>query len=510
MKVETRTTNFRPVAMPMQTRNVRRAQSFTGSPAQAVEKAAEKLDVDGLIADLIPNKRALQIMKKFETLKGEAGGILITALGTGIVAPIVIGSNPLVKAKPGATEDEKKEVSNKKWYTAWRQPISAILAVFFQLGAQKPIDKFLDKKFNDPKLSKGVFLPTDQCAVRGESYLKGLVKEDLAKKGNKKPSWFEYITNNKEAKAQQKKYKEAFDESLKAMQDEDIARVADNLKVDGSIKIGERVLDNPTLATLVNRTIDDSIAVARDLRLSESDMKHYSKKAEMLMNNEAHIREIFKNVPKDSKELEKFLQNALANEANPAVQELLSETLKKSPELRYSRISRTLERMDYIAMMCGGKEKFNRNKYIDAMSKRNGILDKIITNLNLNKIENTKKATKEQIQEAINDFITHSSFDKKNNLYKSILHDTEAFDFDKENLTKKIYEDIAKTYKKFVGHNYKCLNQVIKVCVGVFITLPITCTALNIIYPRFMDFFFPELSGKKPTPKKEEVEGGAK
>jgi hypothetical protein len=508
MRIETRTTNYvRPANI--QARQVRNNPNFTGSATQVVEEAARKFDLDNAIKEAIPGKRIFEIMQKFETLRGEAGGILITALGTGIVAPMVIGTNPLVKAKPGATEDEKKEVYNKKWYTAWRQPISAILAILFQLGAQKPIDKFLNAMFNNPKYSKYVNIHDDQSAVRGESYLKGIVKDKMKADGKQKPSWFGYFTDSKNTKKAREEYNKAIADNVKAEMEKDINKIADGLKSEGIIRISDRVLDNPTLAKLVNATIEDSIAVARDLRFSDKDLTHYAKKAELLMGNEGRIKEIFSNVPTDEKELETYLRDTLAKETNTEVQELLRETLKKSPKLRYSRISRTLERIKYITNMCGGKENFSRDNYIKAMSERNGVLDKIITNLNISKIEDPKKATTAQIQDAINEFIKYSHFEQKDNLLKSILHDTKTFDFDKEKLTQKIYKDIAKTYKKFVAHSYKAINQLTKVAVGIFITLPITCTALNYIYPRFMELFFPDLAGTKKAPK-EQAEGGTK
>ena len=71
-------------------------------------------------------------------------------------------------------------------------------------------------------------------------------------------------------------------------------------------------------------------------------------------------------------------------------------------------------------------------------------------------------------------------------------------------MTKKIYKYIATVYKNFVENIYKGFNQLTKIAVGVFITLPITCTALNWVYPRFMDLFFPELSGAKEAKKPEQ------
>ena len=38
----------------------------------------------------------------------------------------------------------------------------------------------------------------------------------------------------------------------------------------------------------------------------------------------------------------------------------------------------------------------------------------------------------------------------------------------------------------------------------MFITVPVTCTALNWVYPRFMDKFFPELAGAKKASKAKE------
>ena len=64
-------------------------------------------------------------------------------------------------------------------------------------------------------------------------------------------------------------------------------------------------------------------------------------------------------------------------------------------------------------------------------------------------------------------------------------------------ISEKIYKDMAKGYKAFIEKGYKGFSQVAKVLIGVFITLPITCTALNWVYPRFMELFFPKLAGVK-------------
>lgn len=65
-------------------------------------------------------------LKKLEKLNSEKGSIIITALGTGLIAPIMIAFNPF-------TNEEKAT----KQYSALRQPFSAVLSLFAQLGINK-------------------------------------------------------------------------------------------------------------------------------------------------------------------------------------------------------------------------------------------------------------------------------------------------------------------------------------------------------------------------------------
>ena len=108
-------------------------QTFAG--AQGVTK-----DLTRQVKDLLPSRKWINRLDKADGLRGEAGGILINAIGTGAVAPVFIAFNPFVKAKKNASAEEEKEVQNTKKYTAWRQPISAVLAILIQLGVQKPIN----------------------------------------------------------------------------------------------------------------------------------------------------------------------------------------------------------------------------------------------------------------------------------------------------------------------------------------------------------------------------------
>ena len=462
------------------------------------------------ITNSLPGKKALSRMKSLEWLKGELGGILITALGTGLVAPIFIGFNPFVKAPKNASEEQKKEVTNTKLYTAMRQPISAVLAILFQVGALKPIDKVLDKIFNDPEYAKNLSINVDQSALNNKSYLKTLAKAELKQKGIKKPSILEGF---KEGFGKITKQRQNYDEMVKkaadAKAEEQIEQVSDIFRQTGRIKAGKRNISNKTVAELINKQIDDYINDAAKLKIDNNGLAFYSGRAQTLIENESRLREMFKDVPveaidktTDAKELQKLykqtdsiLKGALAKEKDPAVQRILQEILDKPEDIRASRIARTLHRIDTIKDTCKGH--FTPEEYLNAMTLRNSELDKTITKLKMNKISDPAKATTATITDTMNRLIENCQFKKSANLLKSILHDTNTFDSDEIKLTKKIYKDVTKLYKKFLENNYKAPNQIIKILIGVCITLPITCNALNWVYPRFMEIVFPNLAGVK-------------
>ena len=92
-----------------------------------------------------------------------------------------------------------------------------------------------------------------------------------------------------------------------------------------------------------------------------------------------------------------------------------------------------------------------------------------------------------------------------------MLSDLGVFSESPETLGNKVYKDVVKTFKGYVNDHFKGTNQITKILIGVCITLPITCTALNWVYPRFMEIFFPGLAGtKKSSTQQVEQNGGNK
>ncbi len=66
--------------------------------------------------------------------QGEALNIIVTAVGTAIICPLFIAFNPFSK------EDDKT-----KQYSAWRQPISAVIALATQLTITKWFNDWINK-----------------------------------------------------------------------------------------------------------------------------------------------------------------------------------------------------------------------------------------------------------------------------------------------------------------------------------------------------------------------------
>lgn len=145
--------------------------SFTGAPvqaAQAVEKSAAKLT---------KSARFFTWFNDFYGRKSERNTIIVTAFGTGVVAPIVLAINPI-----------SKEDSNTKKYTALRQPLSALFAVVTQVGINAPIPKFMNRlaaagKFGidylpDPKNASSVAGLSEEAKAGLKARLEAALQDD--------------------------------------------------------------------------------------------------------------------------------------------------------------------------------------------------------------------------------------------------------------------------------------------------------------------------------------------
>lgn len=92
---------------------------------------------------------------------GEILNTLVTAVGTAVIAPIFIAGNPL-----------SKEDAETKWYTAMRQPISAVIALIMQLWVNKEFNNFMDKGGSTGQFGAAY----DLSAMPKSKYLQRIIK----------------------------------------------------------------------------------------------------------------------------------------------------------------------------------------------------------------------------------------------------------------------------------------------------------------------------------------------
>ena len=442
-----------------------------------------KIDVAQEVTKSLYHEGAIAFMNKLGFLKGELGGILITALGTGLVAPIFIGFNPFVKAPKDATPEQKEDIKNTKLYTAMRQPISAALAILFQASVQKYIDKGLDALFNVPERANKMRRDINQSDINTDTFIKSNVEKQLKNEGIRKPSLIEAIFSGKKGFAARQEYDKTLKERVAAIKESQIQKIADEFAQTGRIKAGDGFMDNETVAKLVNEQIDNYIKDARALQKTPEQITRYIERADVLMRNEEYLKEILKDIPieqvKNAKEgspeiqalykqAETQLKNLLAKETNPEVRKLLQEFLDRPEDLRIHRIERTFARIESIKDMC--KDGYTPERYRNALIERKNVLEERLVKLFGSKIKDPSSATPETIKEAIARAVQYCNFRHDNGIVESVLKNTDTFSHDKEFLHKKIVKDVVKGYKKLVDNSFKSLNQITKIAVGVLIT----------------------------------------
>lgn len=464
--------------------------NFKGSLSGITPEIAA--DTDKTVEFLLKNKKARAFINKFKAWQGELGGIMITAIGTGLIAPLSIAFNPFVKSKPNATEEEKKELDNTKKYTAMRQPISAALAILFQAGALKPIDKVVNEMTNNPNIAKRFWVVLDRSALQNKAYLERVISKEMKEEGT--------------TYADKKAFKEELAKRVKAREAEQMAKLGDGLAETGKIQIGERSFDNKSVAEILNAQIDAYADKAGHFKINDEGLEFYKNRANTLISNEKELKELFAahNLPTDEKELETYLKKAKDSTASDGVKELIDEILKRDSDCRESRCYRTLERIDKIKEACNGE--FSPEKYLASMTEGNKKLQDITDGLEAIKIKDVTQADENVIKQTLEKIAEKCHYNGNDKRLKNLLEGSGTFLPDMNAIKAKVKKEAIEGYKALVDANYKGFNQLSKVAIGVFITLPITCTALNWVYPRFMDIFFPSLAGTKKEPQKADAQ----
>ena len=428
--------------------------SFTGrcSPLEA----ASDINMANEIKEFMPS--AVKGMKRLSDNMGEIQNIIINALGTGLVAPIFIKWNPLSK-----TDEDTRT------YSAWRQPVSAVLAVATQVGVTIPFNKMIEYRANtgfyDAQYNKTLFQDENFIAKRlkklypyaTKKQIEAMTKEKMAEQ---KQNLILMIQNNNVTMSKadgtpvplsQAKYKELVDSVIQK-------------KID---------FENGELKKCNEITIPKKIQRGEYYRTHKDEAKNIFTEQSNKLKNTNDPKVIRKQV----KQLIKQHKNG-DKELLAIFDEILQRRGNKDSELKVAiqaKLDDVLRDIDF------------HTKFKTAEALKQGVIQ-FETESRINPINeslNTLNAMKKMIAEnktvgEIEDFLTQTvDTNDKHRLFKF-------------NLSK----DVAKKMSDIVKNNLKAHKQITGLIVS-FLMLPISCSLLNWCYPRFMDIFFPNLSSKK-------------
>ena len=493
------------------------APAFTGSKISLIDKLFP-LKISKTTKDLLEyfpkgERKAYEWMNRLgDWAKGEAAGIGITAIGTGLVAPWPIAFNPIVNhklKKENATPEQIEEKHKTQKYSAWRQPVSAVLAVFFQLGVQKPIENALKYMTNNPDTKfEGVF---NQAFLNDEKYLENVVKKELKTKDKNK-----------------------IKEEVAKRLDKQISDVINAIKgakdTDTEIKVGKHVLPTDALAQALNNQIEKYITFAEKLKKSEDknvykNVSFYVTRAKELVENESILKSLLspeklesgiKKYPKMDRPnaIRAYIADAkkMYEGKNSGMVHILDHILNKQDSVIESSCERNLDRIKKVKELCGGT--FDMDEYYNYLKRRNQLVDDRIVELKnlLTTPEEWKTAKPIDLKTKLGKIADICHYDRTDKELHNLFKDKGVFLANKTDLVKKVFDDVVrKGYREVVSNQYKIFSQITKASVASFIMLPITCTALNWVYPRFMEIVCPSLAGaKNKAPQVEQKDGGDK
>ena len=421
-----------------------KVDSVNKSVYQSQSFSAPRFKAKGMDPDILNhlNKNSGKVARFFNYVganQGEALNILVTAVGTAIICPLFIAFNPFSK------EDEKT-----KQYSAWRQPISAIIAVVTQLTITKWYNNWLAKTASTTtKDGKAGFARADLRAMPHERYLKRIVK------------------------LQHPEYdKKQVEQEVKRLQ-----VIAQKMEIS---KLRQTMKDTPI--SYKELICQDYIDKAREQFFDEFKTKN---KEEIEKKFGKSIDEIWslrlnkhlnKMLDEKAKSMGKDTQTMLNEAAEKLVErDVISETVVKKT-IRHLKdknydISKAIEQCNEENVLKTIKAQNLESKFPDGINAKQ-IAEEIV-----NKLRNIQEYESEQ---KLRDF---KSVTNLGTTYDEILHNIKV-----KRLVKSRISDAKRVFKT--------MNTQTGLVVTLA-TLPFTCGFLNWCYPRIMEKIMPEMSAKK-------------
>lgn len=415
---------------------------------------------------------------------GEIQTQLINAFFTTTLAPLMIWKNPFSK------KDEKT-----RKYSALRQPVSAGIALSGGLAMTIAVNKYLDKICSEGDIStiEGRLEPTNK-------YLKSMFKKEM-KSFNKdsekineflskhSPSIYEFegkkfnddgTPTGKYIKACMEKYAENTHAAREKLFTNLIGANPEDIKLDIDPKTKESII------SITKKTAENVAEKPEEIGRNIPKIKTKDDLDKYIDGNNIN-RKSLKNILTNDYGIETYTEGVLTGQIKGSSIARLKEA--KGIDL--------LKKLGII----GDKVKYDGNVIDDAALK------KLLEYTDEGNISALKLLQKSGIDVTKNsdilDYNIKQVIDTVLTKFKNVAGDKltisdNSIDFAKH-IVKGMKSRIATDAKQFKGF------------AGIIINLPmtaITCTLLNILYPKFVDAFFPHLSKKTPVPA--EMKGGNK
>lgn len=419
-------------------------------------------DITNQLDSYMPKK--IQVMKKLSNGLGEVQNTIINAVGTGLIAPVFIKYNFL------SDTDE-----DTRTYSAWRQPISAVLTVGTQCAVVVPFNKVVAEMAN-----KGVL---------ADDYNRTAFKENsaLAKEVKKQNPSFTKEQVDAEVKKLAAQQEEKLINDIRHKNTVEITKYKEN----GTFKVDKGVFDNA-----VEGAIDRIIGLEKtELKRLKTEKQVYRIRRREFYRT--HSQETFDFITElegitsksDMKDVQKALKEKIkslkGNKEKEELQLIAKEVLGLSNSATEESKASIIQAMqEKLAKVRKTAEKYSRlpDKAAVEHATEAELADRIKSVENtLNFYENAKKAIKEG--KSVNEIEAMFKAEAKTN--KRLANKEITF-----------AKEVAEMFKKQVKGNIGSVRQMGGLVVGLAM-IPIACTLLNIIYPLFMDAVFPNLSHGK-------------
>lgn len=490
--------------------------SFSGA-AKATATATKPLKE--FLLDIMPGK--IKKMVKIHEGMGEVQNQLINAVGTGLVAPLFIKYNPISK-----TDEDTRT------YTAWRQPVSAVLAVATQAAIVVPFNKiikhaadigYLSTRYNSTLFPSDDYLKKEIKELNPDKkYTKQEMKDaiDARKKSVYDKKLVEMIENDKivfntsngkvastlEMPAQEfkKLFTETIDGIIQAESNEKVKVI--QKKLPQKIERGIFFHNNP----------DEAKSVLQRLRSNVTQIYNQTDFA----TTPDQIAEANKKFNKDCKALIKELKAEIKKDSSK--KDINTELIKIVKEIRNKNtgndasalrvLGEKIDKMiESVNTMQSKKSTQEIIEYVnEVIYRRTNAIDGTIETLTKIKTRlETSGITVKEAQQIIDETIEASRNNVRTKLtatgiseadLKKSIDWVESVGTRLSEKSKSIAKCIGDQLKKHAKSNIDGLKRWTGLGVSLAI-LPATCWMLNKIYPWFMDLAFPNLSNKAAAAK---------